>query len=162
MKMKVTEVPNYPEFEVVGKTTDSTTGTIDRKPIGRALITTEDLQGKKLTPVDGDGTVLKQVTAIDKEAATELFIELVGGTKSAASRKFFGGYTAENTENAGVKELYTTEVDKINGLVNLAHKMCEVHPESDDQWKIVDKDGNTWYIRTIATDLTACGKVSCR
>lgn len=158
MKMKVMEMPNYPEIEIVGKTTDSITGSIDRLPISRSLITTDSVD-KTLIVVDGDETVVKHVDAIDKEKATELFVELVGGKRSLASFKFFGGFSSSDDRNEGVKVLFTEEVDKIDRLVACAERMCEATPEADGQWRVVDKDGTRWFIRVIATKLTSNGKI---
>ena len=158
MKMKVMEMPKYPEIEIVGKTIDSITGSIDRLPISRSLITTDSVD-KTLIVVDGDETVIKHVDAVDKEKATELFVELVGCKRSLASFKFFGGYIGADDRNAGVKVLFTEETEKIDRLVSCAERMCNVNPECDGQWKIVDKDGTRWFIRTIATKLTSNGKI---
>ena len=39
-KMKFREIPSFEEVEVAAKTTDTITGTIDRKTIGRVVVTT--------------------------------------------------------------------------------------------------------------------------
>ena len=55
-KMKFREIPSFEEVEVAAKTTDTITGTIDRKTIGRVLLTTaEGFEGKHEV-VAGDGT----------------------------------------------------------------------------------------------------------
>lgn len=154
-KIKVIEVPEYPEIEILAKSVDTLTGSIDRKPIGRSLITLEAVD-KKYTAVGGDDTLVKTVV---EAGETELWVELVGGIKSLASYKFFGGWTAKNLENPEVFELYTTEADKVEKIAATAERMCEAHPECDGQWKIVDKDGNRWFARKVCTSLRENGKI---
>jgi len=158
MKMKVFETPVYPEIEVVAKTVDSVTGTIDRKPIGRCLLTTEAVD-KKYQVVDGDGTELAHVESLAEGESVELFVALVGDIKSLASKKFYTGFKAANRENPEVKDLFTDECDKIDALVAMAERMCADHPECDNQWKLVDKDGNRWFLRKICKSLRANGKI---
>jgi hypothetical protein len=64
MKMKYREVPAFEEVEGVAKTLEATTGTIDRKAVGRALLTTQaGFAGKKHEIVDGDGVNLRTVAS---------------------------------------------------------------------------------------------------
>ena len=88
MKAKYREIPVYEEVELVGKTVDSTTGTIDRKSIGRVLLTeAAGFEDGKHEVVDGDGTVIRTVAKVDENAGVELRVELVGGIKSLATYK---------------------------------------------------------------------------
>ena len=155
MKMKVNEKPNYAEMEIAAKTVDSLTGTIDRKKIGRVLVT-EEVVAKDYEVVGGDGTLIVHA---DKAEETELFVELVGGIKSLASFRFFGGWTAKNRENPEATDLYTEEGDKIHRIAECAERMCESHPECDGQWKVVDKDGNRVFVRLVCRSLKANGKI---
>lgn len=155
MKMKVMEVPVYPEIDIVGKTIDTTTGTIDRKSIGRCLITTEAVD-KRYTVVGGDKTELKTVSPVD---VVELYVELVGGTRSLASFKFFDAYVASNKENPEIIDIYTIDAEKISRLVECAERMSESHPECDGQWKIVDANDTRYFLRQIAVALTENGFV---
>lgn len=155
MKMKVMEKPQYPEIEIVAKTVESECGTIDRKSIGRCLLTTEAVD-KEYMVVGGDDTLVKTV----KEAEEiEVKVEFVGGVKSLASFKFFKHYVAENKENADVTDIYTEESDKLERIRECAARMAEAHPECDGQWKIVDKDGKRVFIRVICKYLKANGKI---
>ena len=156
MKMKVTERPNYPELDIVAKTVDTLAGTIDRKKVSRCLVT-EEVVAKDYQVVDGDG--VKVVHANKTEGETELFVELVGGVKSLASFKFYGGWTAKNKENPEVSELFTEEGDKITRAADCAARMCKSHPECDGQWKLVDKDGNRWFLRLVNRALKANGRL---
>lgn len=163
MQCKYTEVPKYESVDVVAKTTEAITGTVDRKLVGRALLTTEAGFEGRHQVVGGDGVVIRTVQKIGEgegEAPTvELFVELVGNVRSLASYKFFKGYVGANPENAGVKDLYTDDGVQIDRLVGTAHRMCDDHPECDSQWKIVDKDGNRWFLRKIATDVKSNGMI---
>ena len=163
-KMKFREVPKFEEVDVVAKTCDSVTGTIDRKTIGRALITTaEGFEGKHEV-VDGDGTTIRTVKEFGKEEnaddAVEVVVELVGGVKSLASYKFFKGYKAANAENPDVMDVFTEDGAQINKIVATAERMCAAHPECDGQWKVVTKsEGRRVFLRLIATNLDATGKI---
>ena len=163
MNMKYTEIPTYESVDVVAKTNEAITGTIDRKLIGRALLTTQAGFEGKHQVVDGDGTPIRTVTEIGegegKAQAVELFVELVGGIKSLASYKFFAGYVGKNPENADVMDLYTDNGDQVAKIVETARRMCASHPECDSQWKIVDASGRRWFLRKIATCLKANGKI---
>lgn len=164
MNMKYREVPKFEEVEVVAKTTDSITGTIDRKTIGRALLTTADGFEGKHEVVDGDGTTLRTVKEFGKEEnaddAVEVIVELVGGIKSLASYKFFKGYKAANAENPDVMDVFTEDAAQINKVVATAERMCAVHPECDGQWKIVTKsEGKRVFLRKIATALSKTGMI---
>lgn len=155
MKMKVMEKPQYPEIDIVAKTVESECGTIDRKSIGRCLLTTEAVD-KGYMVVGGDDSLVKTV----KEAEEiEVKVEFVGGVKSLASFKFFKHYTAENKENPNVVDIYTEESDKLERIRECAARMAEAHPECDGQWKIVDKDGKRVFIRVICKYLKANGKI---
>lgn len=163
MNMKYTEIPTYEQVDVVAKTNEAITGTIDRKLVGRSLLTTQaGFEGKHCV-VDGDGTPIRTVKEIGEDEgkvpAVELFVELVGGIRSLASYKFFAGYIGKNPENAGVTDLYTANEDQVNKIVATARRMCEANPQCDSQWKVVDKDGNRWFLRKIATCLKANGKI---
>ena len=163
-KMKFREVPKFEEVEVVAKTTDTITGTIDRKTIGRVLLTTaEGFEGKHEV-VDGDGTTIRTVKEFGKEEnsddAVEVVVELVGGVKSLASYKFFKGYKAANAENPDVMDVFTEDGAQINKIVATAERMCASHPECDNQWKVVTKsEGRRVFLRMIATNLDATGKI---
>lgn len=155
MKMKVMEKPQYPEIEIIAKTVESECGTIDRKSIGRCLLTTEVVD-KEYQVVGGDDTLVKSV----KEAEEiEVRVEFVGGVKSLASFKFFKHYTAENKENSGIIDIYTDEGDKLERIRECAARMAEAHPECDGQWKIVDNKGTRVFIRIICKYLKANGKI---
>lgn len=162
MKMKYTEKPTYPEVEIVGKTIDSLKGTIDSRPIGRRLITEEEGFGKGTEKADkmalnGDGTTIKSVKKVTE---VELIIELVDGQKSAASFKFFDVYTAENDENEGVTDVFTTNGEQIGRIDACADRMCDANPGCDGQYKIVCKDsGKRVFLRLIAKNLKDNGKV---
>lgn len=163
MNMKYTEIPTYESVDVVAKTNEAVTGTIDRKLIGRALLTTQAGFEGRHQVVGGDGTPIRTVQKIGEgegEAqAVELFVELVGGVRSLASYKFFAGYVGKNPENADVMDLYTDNGEQVAKIVETAKRMCAAHPECDSQWKIVDKNGDRWFLRKIATCLTANGKI---
>ena len=161
MQCKYTEVPKYETVDIVAKTSEAITGTIDRKLVGRALLTTAAGFEGKHQVVGGDGTVIRTVAEIGegegKAGTVELFVELVGGIRSLASYKFFKGYVGANPENAGVKDLYTDDGVQVQKIIDTAKRMCADHPECDSQWKIVDKDGNRWFLRKIVTDVKANG-----
>lgn len=156
MKMKVMEKPVYPEIDVVAKTVSGTEcGTIDRKVVGRVLLTLENAE-KEYQVVGGDETGIKTVKEFDE---FEVKVEFVGGIKSLASFKFYKGYVAANRENPEIDDVYTTEVDKIEKLRDCAFRMSEAHPECDGQWKIIDKDGKRVFLRAICKSLKANGKI---
>ena len=163
-KMKYREVPKFEECEIEAKTVDTITGTIDRKTIGRVLITTaEGFEGKHEV-VDGDGTTIRTVKEFGKDEnaddAVEVVVELVGGVKSLASYKFFKGYKAANAENPDVMDVFTEDGAQINKIVACATRMADSHPECDGQWKIVTKsEGRRVFLRKIATNLDATGKI---
>ena len=156
MKMKIMEKPSYPEMEIVAKTVNGTEcGTIDRKVISRVLLTLEAAE-KDYQVVGGDGVGIKTVQEFEE---FEVKVEFVGGIKSLASFKFYKGYKAENRENAGVTDLYTTEVEKIEKLRDCAFRMSEAHPECDRQWKIVDNNGKRVFLRAICKSLKNNGMI---
>lgn len=163
MKCKYTEIPTYEEVEIAGKSVDTITGTIDRKAVKRCLITTQAGFAGKHQVVGGDGVAIRTVAEIGENegqaAVPELFVELVGGVKSLASYKFYKGYTAKNAENPEVNDLFTEDGEQVNKIVETARRMCGAHPECDSQWKIVDKDGNRWFLRKIATNVNSIGKI---
>ena len=163
MNMKYEAVPQYESVDVVGKTVDTITGTIDRKTVGRVLVTTAAGFEGRHQVVGGDGVGIRTVAEIGegdgKAAVPELFVELVGGIKSLASYKFFKGYTAKNAENPECNDLFTVDGDQVGKIVETARRMCASHPECDSQWRIVDANGARWFLRMIATNLTANGKV---
>ena len=161
-KVKFTEKPTYEEVELVGKTFDSITGTIDRKPISRSLITEQAGFEDKHIVVNGDeSTTIKTVEKIGDDGV-ELFVELVGGIRSLASKKVFAGWTAKNKENGDVVDVYLDaageDASKARGLVDIATRMCAAHPECDNQWKIVGKDGGRVFIRLVDTEIDGRGK----
>lgn len=166
MKMKYMDLPSYEEVEIVGKTSEAIAGTIDRKLVGRSLITTQAGFEAKHVVVKGDETPIVTVAKIGEgegeHAEVELFAELVGGKRSLASYKFFTGFVGENRENTGVKELYVLEGSadhaKVNRLLDTAERMCDSMPECDGQWKIVSADGTRWFIRLYRAELKANGK----
>jgi len=174
MKMKYREAPTYDEVEVVGKTTDATCGTIDRKLVSRALLTEQaGFAGKTHEIVDGDGVCLRTVKPFggedDEVKEIEAFVELVGGKRSLASYKFYKGWTAENPENEGVTDIFVdaaakasgdgTNHDQIESLIATARRMCEASPECDGRWKIVNKDGKRLFLRECVTTLKSNGKI---
>ena len=163
MNMKYEAVPQHETVEIVAKTLEAVTGTIDRKLVGRALLTTAAGFEGKHQVVGGDGTPIRTVTPIgENEGETptvELFVRLVGNIKSLASYKFFRGYVAENPENRGVFDLYTEDFDQVKRVVDTARRMCGDHPECDDRWEIVDAIGKRWFLRKIVSDLKANGKI---
>lgn len=163
MKCKFTEIPHYEEVEIVAKTVDTVTGTIDRRTVNRALLTLEAGFAGKHQVVGGDGIGIRTVQKIGDEEgdakAPELFVRLVGDIKSLASYKFFKGFVGDNAENAGVKDLYTEDGDQVQRIVETAKRMCNDHPECDSRWEVVDAAGTRWFLRKIATNLNAAGKV---
>ena len=160
-KVKFTEKPTYEEVELIGKTFDSITGTIDRKSISRSLITEAAGFEDKHIVVNGDESTIKSVEKIGDDGV-ELFVELVGGIKSLASKKLYKGWTAKNKENGDVVDVYVDamgeEVSKAKGLVDIATRMCAAHPECDNQWAIVRKDGGRVFIRLVDTEIDGRGK----
>lgn len=158
MQMKIKEIEQYASIEIVAKTVDSVTGTIDRKPIGRCLLTTEAVD-KHYEVVGGDGTEIVNVAAMAEGESVELFVALVGDIKSLASKKFYTGFKAANRENPEVTDLFTDECDKIDALVQMAGRMCADHPECDSQWQLVDANGKRYFLRKICKSLRANGKI---
>lgn len=161
MKVKYTAIPSYKSCELVGKTDRATCGTIDRKLVGRCLLTKEaGFDGKHMV-VGGDETpivTVEEIGAEGKKPEIELFVELVGGKKSLASFKFFKGYYAANRENAGVRDLFTDDRAQVERIEACANRMCNAMPECDGQWKIVDATGTRYFLRHIKTDLTSTGR----
>ena len=164
MNMKYEAVPQYETVEVVGKTLDTITGTVDRKLVGRALLTTQAGFEGKHRVVDGDGTVIRTVQKIGEDEGdaktVELFVRLVGDIKSLASYKFFAGYVAENPENPGCIDLFTEDGVQVGKIIETAKRMCAAHPECDSQWEIVDASGKRYFLRMIVTDLKANGRIN--
>lgn len=160
MKVKYTEIPSYESCELVGKTDKATCGTIDRKLVGRCLLTKEaGFDGKHMV-VGGDETpivTVEEIGAEGKKPEVELFVELVGGKRSLASFKFFKGFYAANRENAGVTDLFTDDRAQIERIEACASRMCGAMPECDGQWKIVDATGARYFLRRIKMDLTSTG-----
>jgi hypothetical protein len=160
MKVKYTAIPSYESCELVGKTDKATCGTIDRKLVGRCLLTKESgFEGKHMV-VGGDETpivTVKEIGAEGGKAEIELFVELVGGKRSLASFKFFKGYYAGNRENAGVTDLFTDDRAQIERIEACANRMCNAMPECDGQWKIVDAAGDRYFLRHFRADLTSVG-----
>lgn len=163
MNMKYEAVPQYETVEIVAKTLEAVTGTIDRKLVGRALLTTQAGFEGKHRVVGGDGTVIRTVQKIGEEegdaATVELFVRLVGDIKSLASYKFFAGYVAKNPENPECTDLFTDNLEQVGRIVETAKRMCADHPECDDRWEIVDAAGKRYFLRKIVTDLKANGKI---
>ena len=166
MKMKYEAIPVFEEVEVVGKTIDTIAGTIDKKPVGRTLITTAAGFEGKHQVVNGDGVgivTVEEIGANDRDGnavgtqEVELFVELVGGIKSLASYKFFKGYEAADRENPECNDLFTEDGEQIGRISDTAGRMCADHPECDGRWKIVDAAGKRWILRKIDTDLKAYG-----
>lgn len=163
MNMKYEAVPQYEQVDIVAKTLEAVTGTVDRKLVGRALLTTQAGFEGKHRVVGGDGTVIRTVQAIGEnegEAATvELYVRLVGDIKSLASYKFFKGYVAENPENPECVDLFTGDLDQVQRIVDTARRMCNDHPECDNRWEVVDASGRRYFLRKIVTDLKDNGKI---
>lgn len=163
MKCKYTEIPVYEEVDIAGKTVEAITGTIDRKPMGRVLITVAAGFAGKHQVVGGDGTAIRSVQAIGEnegDAKTvELFVRLAGDIKSLASYKFYRGYVAKNAENPECVDLFTEDSEQVNRIVETAHRMCASHPECDSRWEIVGADGTRYFLRKIAANVNAAGKV---
>ena len=157
MKMKYMPKPSYPEVDIIGKTVTSETGTIDRRPIGRKLITAEPGFGEDDKVVlDGDGVTIQSVKKVDE---LEILVMLVDGQKSAASFKFFEVYTAANKENPEVVDLFTIDADKVERARKCAERMCAANPGCDGQYKFVNKaTGERVFLRTIDRELTPNGK----
>lgn len=162
-KMKFREIPVYEECEIEAKTVDTITGTMDRKTVGRCLLTTAEGFIGKHEVVDGDGTPIVTVKSFGKDEdeikEIEVKVALVGDIKSLASFKFFGGYIAPNRENAGVTDIFVEDGAQVNKIVACATRMADAHPECDGVWQIVDKDGKRVFLRKIATNLDATGKI---
>ena len=174
MNMKYRETPKYEEVDVVAKTMEATCGTIDRKPVGRALLTEQaGFAGKTHEIVDGDGVSLRTVKPFggenDDVKEVEAFVELVGGKRSLASYKFYKGWLGANPENQGVTDVFVdgaatatadmTNHDQVEALVATAARMCNAAPECDGRWQIVDKDGKRLFLREVVTKLTSTGMV---
>lgn len=161
MKVKYTAIPSYESCELVGKTDKATCGTIDRKLVGRCLLTKEaGFDGKHMV-VGGDETpivTVEEIGAEGKKPEIELFVQLVGGKRSLASFKFFKGYYAANRENTGVTDLFTDDRAQIERIEACAARMCNAMPECDGQWKIVDSTGARYFLRRFKTDLTSTGR----
>lgn len=161
MKVKYTAIPSYESCELVGKTDRATCGTIDRKLVGRCLLTKEaGFDGKHMV-VGGDETpivTVEEIGAEGKKPEIELFVEFVGGKRSLASFKFFKGYYAANRENSGVTDLFTDDCAQIERIEVCAARMCNAMPECDGQWKIVNASGARYFLRRIKTDLTSTGR----
>lgn len=155
--IKIEKKPVYDQIAVAGKTYNTVTGTVDRKLVGRVLITTDGGFSGQHQVVGGDGTGILTVKPVEGE--TELFVELAGGVKSLASFKFFGGFEAPNKENAGVTDLFTTEHDKVERLVACALRMSNAHPECDGQWRIIDARGTRYFLRETA-EVNESGKIA--
>ena len=159
MKAKYREVPTYEQVELVGKTVDSTCGTIDRKPIGRVLLTEEAGFAGNHEVVNGDGAVIHTVAKIGEDGI-ELAVRLVGGIKSLATYKVYDGWTAGNKENAGVVDVFSKDAEgKFLSILNTARRMSAAHPECDDQWEVIEvATGKRVFLRKIA-DVDANGRV---
>ena len=163
MKLKYTDKPSYPEVEVFGKTiSGSVFGTVDRRPVGRRLLTTEEgfvsggAHADKVI-VDGDGTVVQTVKKVDE---VEVVVQLVDGSKSAASFKFFDCYTAPNTENEGVLDVFTTNGEQLERIEMCAERMCLMAPGNDGQYSIVAKgDGKRVFLRAFSKNVVDGGKL---
>lgn len=155
--LKIEKKPVYDAINVIGKTYNTVTGSVDRKLVSRVLITADGGFSGQHQVVGGDGTGIITVKPVDGE--TELFVELAGGIKSLASFKFFGGFEAPNKENAGVTDLFTTEHDKVERLVACAIRMSGAHPECAGQWKVVDARGTRYFLREIAP-VNESGKIA--
>lgn len=163
-KVKYQKIPEYEQVDLVGKTYSLVAGTIDRKKVKRALITEQaGFEGKHEVVAEGaDGTPIRTVEKIDEEKGVELIVEFVGGVKSLASKKVFKGYTAKNPENPDVTDLFVDNTEASGGLVNIARRMSEAHPECDGQWMVVDKATNgRVFIRIYDPDLKPNGKRAC-
>ena len=159
MKMKYMEVPKYEEVEIAAKTVNSICGTIDRKSIGRTLITEDAGFAGKHQVVDGDGTTIATVEKVPEDGV-EVFVEFVGGVKSLASKRFYKGWKAPNKENADVDDVYviTEEACKVDELARMASAMSDAHPECAGQFKFV-AGGKRVFLRLVATELDAKGRV---
>lgn len=154
--LKIEKKPVYDTIDIAGKTYNTVTGTVDRKLVGRVLLTTEAGFNGQHQVVGGDGTGILTVKPI--EGDTELYVELAGNIRSLASFKFFGGFEAPNKENAGVTDLFTTEHDKVERLVKCALRMSEAHPECDGQWAVVNSSGARFFLREFA-EVNEAGKI---
>lgn len=163
MNMKYMEKPTYETVDVVAKTTETVTGTVDRNLVGRALITLAAGFSGRHQVVGGDGAAIRTVEEIGegdgKVAAPELFVRLVGDIRSLASFKFFKGYVAENPENPGVTDLFTENVDQAAAVEACAERMCDAHPECDGRWEIVDGSGKRYFLRLVTKSLTSVGRI---
>lgn len=162
MKVKYKEIPTYEEVELVGKSFDTIAGTIDRKPVGRALITEQaGFEGKHEVVAEGaDGTPIRSVEKINEDGdGIELVVEFVGGIRSLATKKVYKGWTAKNIENKDVVDVFVTDTDAIDAVKRIARRMDEQHPECDSQWQILDKaTGKRVFLRLVDTDIKANGK----
>ena len=161
-KIKYTAVPNYPEVELVGKTTNgSVFGTVARREVGRCFITEEagfDPATEKRMMVGGDENVLIQT--VEKVDTATVLVKLAGDVKSAADFRFFGAYVAANRENEGVIDLFVKNCAEVDEVVKCAKAMCALHPESSDRWEVVCKEtGKRVFIRIYA-DVNDSGKIA--
>lgn len=154
MKMKVMKTPEYPEVEVIAKTHDSECGTIARHLIGRRYLTLDELPEQKCEGVE---TNVKLVRVERTDA--EIRVEFVGGVQSLATFTFFGAFTAENSENPGVTDVFTTDEATVRRALACAERMSAAHPECDGQWKFTDMDGKRVFLRVISMRLDAKGKI---
>ena len=163
MNMKYMEKPTYETVDVIAKTAETVTGTVDRRLVGRALITLDAGFSGRHQVVGGDGTAIRTVEEIGegdgKVAAPELFVRLVGDIRSLASFKFFKGYVAENPENPGVTDLFTENGDQAAAVEACAERMCDAHPECDGRWEIVDGGGKRYFLRLVTKSLTSVGRI---
>lgn len=147
MKAKYMSRPSYPECDILGKTFDTVGGTIARRPVQRALITTDAAADGKVI-VDGDDVVIKAVTPVTE---IETQIELCDGQKSAASWKFFDCFRKEAEEGKDYIEIFTTAADDCVALCECARHMCERNPGCAGQWKIVEKGKDTRVVIRLFT-----------
>ena len=154
MKMKVMRTPEYPEVDVIAKTHDSECGTIARHLIGRRYLTLDELPEQKCEGVE---TNVKLVRV--ERADAEVRVEFVGGVKSLATFMFFGAFTAENSENPGVTDVFTTDRMTVMRALACVERMSAAHPECDGQWKFTDMDGKRVFLRIVSTELNAKGMI---
>lgn len=147
--------PEYKTVALVAKTTETISGTIDRKPVPRRLLTeAEGFDGKQVV-VDGDDV---GIFTAAKKAEVEVWVELVGPTKSKASWKFYDVLTLDCPENEGVTEIFTDDVEKVGHVTGCAARMCSANPDCDNMWQLVDKDGKRVIVRIVDKAVTETGR----
>lgn len=162
-KIKYREkVETYPTIEVVGRTqfgTDPNSGScalhlpppcyLTTERLGDAPIEYVETIGEDISP-EGlayrrDNVEFREVT----KGSIAVCVVLTGGIKSAYYAKF-DGYHAPSKTDKGI-DLFVSDskevVALINHLYHVGERMCEVHPESGEEFIFADAIGRRVFIR---------------